>query len=72
MLRSDETAHPDNASNLLKPPQVGTNLTDLTVKKKKLTLRELGGCMGPIWSSYFKDCSSVIVRSTYTYVMYFR
>ncbi|XP_051244087.1 ADP-ribosylation factor-like protein 16 [Dicentrarchus labrax] len=41
-------------------PTVGTNLTDLTLKRKKLTLRELGGCMGPIWPSYFKDCSSVI------------
>ncbi|XP_056262074.1 ADP-ribosylation factor-like protein 16 [Pseudoliparis swirei] len=41
-------------------PTVGTNLTDLKLKKKKMTLRELGGCMGPIWPSYFKDCSSVI------------
>lgn len=41
-------------------PTVGTNLTDLTLKRKKLTVRELGGCMGPIWPSYFKDCSSVI------------
>ncbi|XP_068433990.1 ADP-ribosylation factor-like protein 16 [Clinocottus analis] len=41
-------------------PTVGTNLTDLKLKKKKVTLRELGGCMGPIWPSYFKDCSSVI------------
>ncbi|KAM8845171.1 ADP-ribosylation factor-like protein 16 isoform 1-T1 [Spinachia spinachia] len=41
-------------------PTVGTNLTDLTLKKKKVTLRELGGCMGPIWPSYFKDCYSVI------------
>ncbi|XP_075889217.1 ADP-ribosylation factor-like protein 16 isoform X1 [Nelusetta ayraudi] len=42
-------------------PTVGTNLIDLTLKrKKKVTLRELGGCMGPIWPSYFKDCSSVI------------
>uniref|UniRef100_A0A3B3HTX9 ADP-ribosylation factor-like 16 n=1 Tax=Oryzias latipes TaxID=8090 RepID=A0A3B3HTX9_ORYLA len=40
--------------------QVGTNLTDLTLKKKKVTVRELGGCMSPIWPSYFKDCSSVI------------
>uniref|UniRef100_A0A3Q3IED3 Uncharacterized protein n=1 Tax=Monopterus albus TaxID=43700 RepID=A0A3Q3IED3_MONAL len=40
---------------------VGTNLTDLTLKrKKKVTVRELGGCMGPIWPSYFEDCSSVI------------
>lgn len=42
-------------------PQVGTNLTDLTLKKRKVTVRELGGCMGPIWPSYFSDCSSVIV-----------
>nr|XP_020466093.1 ADP-ribosylation factor-like protein 16 isoform X1 [Monopterus albus]XP_020466094.1 ADP-ribosylation factor-like protein 16 isoform X1 [Monopterus albus]XP_020466095.1 ADP-ribosylation factor-like protein 16 isoform X1 [Monopterus albus] len=42
-------------------PTVGTNLTDLTLKrKKKVTVRELGGCMGPIWPSYFEDCSSVI------------
>ncbi|XP_042247969.1 ADP-ribosylation factor-like protein 16 isoform X2 [Thunnus maccoyii] len=41
-------------------PTVGTNLTDLTLKRKKVTVRELGGCMGPIWPSYFKDCSSVI------------
>ncbi|KPP61520.1 ADP-ribosylation factor-like protein 16-like [Scleropages formosus] len=40
--------------------QVGTNLTDLTLKKKKVTIRELGGCMGPIWPSYYSDCSSVI------------
>ncbi|AWP19032.1 putative ADP-ribosylation factor-like protein 16 isoform 2 [Scophthalmus maximus] len=42
-------------------PTVGTNLTDLKLKKKKkVTVRELGGCMGPIWPSYFKDCSSVM------------
>uniref|UniRef100_A0A3B3D881 ADP-ribosylation factor-like 16 n=1 Tax=Oryzias melastigma TaxID=30732 RepID=A0A3B3D881_ORYME len=41
-------------------PTVGTNLTDLTMKKKKVTVRELGGCMSPIWPSYFKDCSSLI------------
>uniref|UniRef100_A0A3Q3WCG1 Uncharacterized protein n=1 Tax=Mola mola TaxID=94237 RepID=A0A3Q3WCG1_MOLML len=43
-------------------PQVGTNLADVTLRKKKtkVTLRELGGCMGPIWPSYFNDCSSVI------------
>ncbi|XP_060945412.1 ADP-ribosylation factor-like protein 16 [Limanda limanda] len=41
-------------------PTVGTNLTDLTLKKRKVTVRELGGCMGPIWPSYFQDCSSVI------------
>lgn len=40
--------------------QVGTNLTDLTLRKRRVTVRELGGCMGPIWPSYFQDCTSVI------------
>ncbi len=66
----EEVAHTCDASNLFKRPQVGTNLTDLTLKKKKVTLRELGGCMGPIWPSYFRDCSSVIVCSSYTHCMY--
>ncbi|XP_030193220.1 ADP-ribosylation factor-like protein 16 isoform X1 [Gadus morhua] len=54
----------DGSSEMGEPPvtlpTVGTNLTDLTLKRKKVTVRELGGCMGPIWSSYFTDCSSVI------------
>ncbi|XP_078509979.1 ADP-ribosylation factor-like protein 16 isoform X2 [Lissotriton helveticus] len=41
-------------------PTVGTNLTDLFVQRKKLIVRELGGCMGPIWPSYYADCSSVM------------
>lgn len=41
-------------------PTVGTNLTDLTLRKRSVTVRELGGCMGPIWPSYFRDCTSVI------------
>lgn len=50
--------------------QVGTNLTDLTLKKKKkVTVRELGGCMGPIWPSYFEECSSVIVCLHLIYCM---
>lgn len=66
-----QAAHSCNVSNLCKPPQVGTNLTDLTLKKKKkVTLRELGGCMGPIWPSYFNDCSSVIVCSYRVYCMH--
>ena len=51
-------------------PQVGTNLTDLTLKRKKVTVRELGGCMGPIWSSYFTDCSSVIVMFPSTLLLF--
>ncbi|XP_017557087.1 ADP-ribosylation factor-like protein 16 isoform X2 [Pygocentrus nattereri] len=45
-------------------PTVGTNLTDLTLRKRRVTVRELGGCMGPIWPSYFIDCTSVIVSSS--------
>lgn len=30
-----------------------------------MTVRELGGCMGPIWPSYFRDCTSVIVSVVY-------
>ncbi|XP_020787885.1 ADP-ribosylation factor-like protein 16 [Boleophthalmus pectinirostris] len=42
-------------------PTVGTNLIDISLKrKKKVTLRELGGCMSPIWPSYYSDASSVI------------
>ncbi|XP_029141564.1 ADP-ribosylation factor-like protein 16 [Protobothrops mucrosquamatus] len=40
-------------------PTVGTNLTDLSIGKK-ITVRELGGCMGPIWSSYYSDCHAVL------------
>ncbi|XP_016343744.1 ADP-ribosylation factor-like protein 16 [Sinocyclocheilus anshuiensis] len=41
-------------------PTVGTNLTDLILRKRKITVRELGGCMGPIWPRYYLDCRSVI------------
>lgn len=41
-------------------PQVGTNLTDI-VAERKITIRELGGCMAPIWSSYYGDCHSLLV-----------
>ncbi|ELK12246.1 ADP-ribosylation factor-like protein 16 [Pteropus alecto] len=38
---------------------VGTNLTDI-VAHKKITIRELGGCMAPIWSSYYGNCRSLL------------
>uniref|UniRef100_A0A8C6ZDU0 ADP ribosylation factor like GTPase 16 n=1 Tax=Nothoprocta perdicaria TaxID=30464 RepID=A0A8C6ZDU0_NOTPE len=38
---------------------VGTNLTDLLLRRK-VTIRELGGCMGPIWPSYYGDCGAVL------------
>lgn len=59
-----------NACYVSEPPQVGTNLTDLTLRKKKVTIRELGGCMSPIWPSYFEDCSSIIVCSYIVYCVY--
>uniref|UniRef100_A0A8C3YME8 ARF like GTPase 16 n=1 Tax=Catagonus wagneri TaxID=51154 RepID=A0A8C3YME8_9CETA len=40
-------------------PTVGTNLTDI-VAQKKITIRELGGCMGPIWSNYYGNCRSLL------------
>ncbi|XP_031454842.1 ADP-ribosylation factor-like protein 16 isoform X2 [Phasianus colchicus] len=53
----------DGAKELGEPPAtmptVGTNLTDLTLHKR-VTLRELGGCMGPIWPSYYGECSAVL------------
>ncbi|RMB95195.1 hypothetical protein DUI87_28182 [Hirundo rustica rustica] len=38
---------------------VGTNLTDLRLPQK-VTVRELGGCMGPIWHSYYSECSALL------------
>uniref|UniRef100_A0A8C3QWU5 ADP-ribosylation factor-like 16 n=1 Tax=Cyanoderma ruficeps TaxID=181631 RepID=A0A8C3QWU5_9PASS len=40
-------------------PTVGTNLTDLRLPQK-VTVRELGGCMGPIWPSYYSECSALL------------
>ncbi|XP_005332715.2 ADP-ribosylation factor-like protein 16 [Ictidomys tridecemlineatus] len=40
-------------------PTMGTNLTDI-VAQRKITIRELGGCMGPIWSSYYGNCHSLL------------
>ncbi|XP_066291518.1 ADP-ribosylation factor-like protein 16 isoform X2 [Branchiostoma lanceolatum] len=42
-------------------PTVGTNLVNVQVgKKTELTVRELGGSMGPIWHSYYKDCKLLL------------
>ncbi|XP_021270372.1 ADP-ribosylation factor-like protein 16 isoform X1 [Numida meleagris] len=53
----------DGAKELGEPPAtlptVGTNLTDLALHRR-VTLRELGGCMGPIWPSYYGECSAVL------------
>ncbi|XP_013414884.1 ADP-ribosylation factor-like protein 16 [Lingula anatina] len=42
-------------------PTVGTNLVNISMgRKHDITLREMGGCMGPIWKNYFKECSALI------------
>ncbi|XP_025715782.1 ADP-ribosylation factor-like protein 16 isoform X1 [Callorhinus ursinus] len=41
------------------PREVGTDLTDIVVPRK-ITIRELGGCMGPIWPSYYGNCRSLL------------
>nr|XP_021493118.1 ADP-ribosylation factor-like protein 16 [Meriones unguiculatus] len=40
-------------------PTVGTNLTDI-VAHRKITIRELGGCVSPIWPSYYGNCHSLL------------
>ncbi|KAM6245624.1 LOW QUALITY PROTEIN: ADP-ribosylation factor-like protein 16 [Porphyrio hochstetteri] len=53
----------EGAAELGKPPAtlptVGTNLTDLRLPRK-VTVRELGGCMGPIWPSYYGECGALL------------
>ncbi|XP_059527511.1 ADP-ribosylation factor-like protein 16 isoform X2 [Myotis daubentonii] len=43
-------------------PTVGTNLTDI-VAPRRITIRELGGCMGPIWPSYYGNCRSLLLSA---------
>lgn len=53
-------------------PTVGTNLmTVITSKKTEVTVREMGGAMGPIWHNYYKDCHAIMFMidvSRYTQV----
>ncbi|KAH9504423.1 ADP-ribosylation factor-like protein 16 [Bulinus truncatus] len=42
-------------------PTVGTNLMTVNVlKKAEVTIRELGGVMGPIWNNYYKESHAVM------------
>ena len=42
-------------------PTVGTNIEALDIDgKKKVTVRELGGAMAPIWAESYEDCQCVI------------
>ncbi|XP_064225682.1 ADP-ribosylation factor-like protein 16 isoform X2 [Aotus nancymaae] len=62
--RLQEVTSGDGKGDLGEPPPtrptVGTNLTDI-VAQRKITIRELGGCMGPIWSSYYGNCRSLLL-----------
>ncbi|XP_017380365.1 ADP-ribosylation factor-like protein 16 isoform X1 [Cebus imitator] len=61
--RLQEVSSGDGKGDLGEPPPtrptVGTNLTDI-MAQRKITIRELGGCMGPIWSSYYGNCRSLL------------
>ncbi|NXN41043.1 ARL16 protein, partial [Rhinoptilus africanus] len=37
----------------------GPTLTDLRLPRRA-TVRELGGCMGPVWPSYYGECSALM------------
>lgn len=42
--------------------QTGTNLVNITVhKKQEVTVREVGGSMGPIWPNYYKNANAIMV-----------
>ncbi|GFR60372.1 ADP-ribosylation factor-like 16 [Elysia marginata] len=55
----DSTASKDDIPVTI--PTVGTNLiTVITSKKTEVTVREMGGAMGPIWHNYYKDCHAIM------------
>lgn len=40
---------------------VGTNLVNVvTGRRQEVTVRELGGCMAPIWHNYYSDCYALM------------
>jgi len=41
-------------------PTVGTNITSLVYSRKPIEIREVGGCMVPIWKSYYQDADAII------------
>ena len=41
-------------------PTVGTNITSLVYSRKIIEVREVGGCMVPIWKSYYQDANAII------------
>ncbi|KAM9222096.1 LOW QUALITY PROTEIN: ADP-ribosylation factor-like protein 16 [Leptosomus discolor] len=62
-LTAAQLSAEEGAAELGEPPAtlptVGTNLTDLRLPRR-VTVRELGGCMGPIWPSYYGECSALL------------
>lgn len=41
-------------------PTVGTNLFNINSEGKCYVIRELGGSMAPLWSTYFRNVTEVI------------
>ena len=41
-------------------PTVGTNITNISYGRKSIAIREVGGCMAPIWKSYFADANAIV------------
>eukprot|EP01137_Pigoraptor_chileana_P015091 Opistho-2@70591 len=37
-------------------PTTGAELATIKPNRKKVVVRELGGCMGPVWPRYYQDC----------------
>ncbi|XP_059990012.1 ADP-ribosylation factor-like protein 16 isoform X2 [Lagenorhynchus albirostris] len=59
LVKRLQTILPRRVGGMGPGAQVGTNLTDI-VAQRRITIRELGGCMGPIWSSYYGNCHSLL------------
>ncbi|XP_037349509.1 ADP-ribosylation factor-like protein 16 [Talpa occidentalis] len=63
LKRLRKLSSPDGQGDLGDPPPtrptVGTDLTDIAAPRK-ITVRELGGCMGPIWPSYYGNCHRLL------------
>jgi len=59
---SSVNKHEDNFFELPSTiPTVGTNVVKLSLHKKTaVEIRELGGCMGPIWKSYYAAAKGLV------------
>lgn len=41
-------------------PTVGTNVTTIPIARKSAEIQEVGGCMVPIWKSYFDVANAIV------------